>query len=294
MVSTASTSLPVERLVAALSSVGAREVYLAYDADEAGWRATARHADALKRAGVRVRSLHLPHGADLADLLARVPQADRAETLANALDAASDVETPASDADVCIADAGSRLLPAEALLSLPPPSYLIDHLLPENGLSVLYGPSGSGKTFLALDLALSAATGLPWLGRSVKRRTVIYVAAEGRGGLGARYRAWSVSRGRPDASGALFLPVAVNLLDAAEVRRLRDELTALPERPGLVVVDTMAERWSAEMRTPRRTSAGSSLQWMACPLTRRSSFITRERTARASAGPGRCARQRTS
>ena len=235
VVSTASTALPVERLVAALSSVGAREVYLAYDADEAGWRATARNADALKRAGMRVRSLRLPYGADLADLLARVPQADRAETLENALDAAGDVETPASDADD-----DSRLLTAEALLSLPPPSYLIDGLVPENGLSVLYGPSGSGKTFLALDLALSVATGLPWLGRSVKRRIVVYVAAEGRGGLGARYQAWSESRGWPDASGALFLPVAVNLLDAAEVRRLREELTALPDRPGLVVVDTMA------------------------------------------------------
>jgi hypothetical protein len=84
------------------------------------------------------------------------------------------------------------------------------------------------------------ASGLPWFGREVERRPVVYVAAEGRARLGARYRAWSASRGRPDVSGIWFLPEAVNLLDEPIVAKARRTLDALPERPGLLVIDTMA------------------------------------------------------
>ncbi len=133
-----------------------------------------------------------------------------------------------------------QLLTAEDLLALPAPSWLIDGLLPASGLSVLYGARKSGKSFVALDWALSVATGLPWLGHEVDRRPVVYVAAEGRAGLGARYRAWSKSHGGPDASGIRFLPETVNLRDRDQVERARSTLAALPERPGLIVVDTMA------------------------------------------------------
>ncbi len=41
---------------------------------------------------------------------------------------------------------------------------LVKGLLDQGALSVLYGPSNVGKTFVALDLALHVATGLPWSG----------------------------------------------------------------------------------------------------------------------------------
>lgn len=132
------------------------------------------------------------------------------------------------------------LLTAEGLLSLPEPSWLIDGLLPASGLSVLYGAAKTGKSFVALDWALCVACGLPWLGREVNQRPVLYIAAEGHAGLGARYRAWRESRGHPDAGDIFFLPSAVNLRDRKEVERARRTLASLPERPGLLVVDTMA------------------------------------------------------
>ena len=133
-----------------------------------------------------------------------------------------------------------RLLGFDDLRSLPDLSWLIDGLMPASGLSVLYGPSGSFKSFLALDWALCVATGLPWFGHTVEPRWVVYVAAEGRAGLKARTWAWWDARGRPDLSRIRWLPEAVNLRDHGQVDRARRTLASLPERPGLLVVDTMA------------------------------------------------------
>src|ERR1700730_3552707 len=67
---------------------------------------------------------------------------------------------------------------ADAALS-EPNNPLIDGLLDEGAMSVVYGDSNSGKTFVALDMAFCAATGRPWNGKKVKHSLVIYVAAEG-------------------------------------------------------------------------------------------------------------------
>jgi len=69
---------------------------------------------------------------------------------------------------------------------------------------------------------------------------VVYVAAEGRGGLKARAVAWWQANGRPDMSHAHFLPEAVNLLDARHVAAARSTIATLPQQPVMLVVDTMA------------------------------------------------------
>jgi len=132
------------------------------------------------------------------------------------------------------------LLDFADLLAMPDPTWLIDGLVPGSGLSVLYGAPAAGKSFIALDWALCVATGLPWHGHEVEQRWVVYVAAEGRGGLRARAKAWWESRGRPDMSRVRWLPEAVNLLETDQVERTRKTLASLPERPGLLVVDTAA------------------------------------------------------
>lgn len=133
-----------------------------------------------------------------------------------------------------------RLLSGPDLLAMPDPEWLIDGLLPASGLAALFGPPKSLKSFMAFSFAMSVATGRPWLGRKVKPRWVVYVAAEGWGGLKARYRAWMEENGWPDVERMRFLPEAVNLLDPALVEKVSRTLASLPEGPGLLVVDTMA------------------------------------------------------
>ena len=58
----------------------------------------------------------------------------------------------------------------------------------------LFGKPGVGKSFLALDLAMSAAAGVPWLGKTTKQGDVVYICAEGTTGLKHRVRAWRNQR----------------------------------------------------------------------------------------------------
>lgn len=229
------TSFPPDRLLNELREAGATHAVLALDADEAGRRATGAFSTALSAAGIKTSMIELPAGLDLADCLAAEELPGR--WLANAV-----LDAPlVGESELAAAPDGLlRLLTADDLLALPDPEWLIDGLVPASGLSLLYGRSGAGKSFLVLDWALCVATGLPWLGHEVKQRPVVYVAAEGRAGLAARYRAWAEAHGWPDTSLIRFLPEAVNLLDSDVVERVRRTLASLPDRPRLLVIDTMA------------------------------------------------------
>ena len=72
-----------------------------------------------------------------------------------------------------------QLLTPEELQGLPDLVWLIGGMLPQPCLAVLYGDPGCGKTFAALSMALAAASGRDWLGRSCATVSVLYIAAEG-------------------------------------------------------------------------------------------------------------------
>jgi|GEM_PF-5559124 len=67
--------------------------------------------------------------------------------------------------------------------------FLIEDLIGETGTTVLAGNQDSGKTFMAVDWAVHMAYGLPWMGRKVKQRPVIYYALEGSDGVRKRFAA---------------------------------------------------------------------------------------------------------
>ncbi len=136
-----------------------------------------------------------------------------------------------------------QLLSAVDVKDLPPPSYLIDPILPAGGLAVLFGRSSIGKTFVALDMALCVATGTDWLdGYPVKKGTAVYVMAEGTGGLGRRIRAWEIAHSIAINADARFVPEPVQLKDPQEVKKFIALLKQLPGDPApvLVVIDTLA------------------------------------------------------
>lgn len=135
-----------------------------------------------------------------------------------------------------------RLLTDADLAALPPPTYLIDGVLPATGNAMLYGPSGVGKSFLALDWALSIATGRnQWRGRRVRSGFVVYVAAEGTYGLNVRRQAWGIANGYKGAAGIRYVCDAVQLLDLMDAHALAAAVAAeSPEPPALIVLDTLA------------------------------------------------------
>lgn len=78
------------------------------------------------------------------------------------------------------------------LLSRPPAPWQVRGVLRETSVAMLYGRRGSYKSFVALDLGACIASGVPWQGHEVVQSgLVVYVAAEGGGGMVQRARAWA-------------------------------------------------------------------------------------------------------
>jgi len=136
-----------------------------------------------------------------------------------------------------------------ALRALPPVEWTIDGLIPRRALSALYGAPGAGKSFVALDMALSVATGRAWQGRAIEAGAALYIAGEGVSGMGARVRAWQAARGywRRDGADPAFhvLPLAVPLADADAIERLLATIDAIGERFEMIVIDTVARTLAA-------------------------------------------------
>jgi hypothetical protein len=120
----------------------------------------------------------------------------------------------------------------------------VEGLLIDGAMSVIYGESGCGKTFFALDLALHIAAGLPWRGREVERRGVLYLALEGSRGIRNRIAAFKSTASEADLPLA-YVPVAMNLLSpdgdtlrVVEAARAAAAHLAIPV--GFIVVDTLS------------------------------------------------------
>jgi RecA-family ATPase len=143
------------------------------------------------------------------------------------------------------ADSIFNLLDLDELEALPPPTWLIDGLISDHGLSIVYGDPGAGKSFVVLDMALRLSFGMDWHGTPTKRCGVLYIAGEGARGLGKRVKGWRREHGLEGADAPfLLLPVAVQLLDAKEREKLTRTIAAAIARAGfeigLVIVDTVS------------------------------------------------------
>ena len=143
---------------------------------------------------------------------------------------------PSTDKTPVLADI---LLTRSALLELPDPEPLIDDVLDQGTVALLYGMWGVGKSFIGFDWGASVATARPWQDRHTEQRRVLYMAAEGAYGLKGRTHAWEQGWHTKINDGTLdILPRPVNLTNTAEVRDLR----ALIDWGGysFIILDTLA------------------------------------------------------
>jgi hypothetical protein len=134
-----------------------------------------------------------------------------------------------------------QLLTMAELAEQPPPEWLIAQVFETGANVLLYGAPGEGKTFLALDWALSIATGTPWQGREVKQGPVVYIAGEGGTGILKRARAWAQHHGMSDIPEAFFMIEAPQLRgDGRDLELLLQRIAAANRRPKMIAIDTLA------------------------------------------------------
>lgn len=134
-----------------------------------------------------------------------------------------------------------RMFSPVRLSNLPPVKWLIPGLLPCEYFATCYGASRAFKSFLALDMALSISTGVPFHGRQVERAPVVYIAPEGFSGLNNRIEAWLRDR-KIDRADTDFWAIGegVNLMLKTDILDLVSDFVAMGMRPALVVFDTLA------------------------------------------------------
>jgi RecA-family ATPase len=128
----------------------------------------------------------------------------------------------------------------DELAHMPPKEALVKRWLDCSAMSVLYGDSGAGKTFLALDLCFHIAMGREWSGNKVRQGPVLYIAAEGGGGITKRLNALLKVHNLKGADIPLFVvPTDVDLCSAdADTTALVE--VAKQHKVEIIVVDTLS------------------------------------------------------
>ena len=123
-------------------------------------------------------------------------------------------------------------------------NWLVEGVLPEQAMGMMYGGSGTFKSFLALDAALHVVHGLPWLGRPTERGPALWIAAEGGTSFGHRVNAWHRARRLPVSRDLVCIPVAIDL--GNEAWRVVDAVqSTVGITPRLVVIDTLSQTYTA-------------------------------------------------
>lgn len=140
-----------------------------------------------------------------------------------------------------------------------PRPWAVKGIIPDTGTVCIFAPPNVGKTFLALNLAAHVAAGMPWFGRRVKPRDVVYVGLEGSGGLPGRLKALRIGCAETfgdsemeDLTGASpsgrrfeILRGGFSLLSPTDVDGLiamiKSDAEGKPMDRPLVIIDTLAQ-----------------------------------------------------
>lgn len=132
-----------------------------------------------------------------------------------------------------------KLVQVAEIARREPVEWIVEQLVPQAEIGMIYGPSGAGKSFLGLDLAFSVANGFTWFNRASKIGSVAWIAAEAAGSMRNRAKAYAQAHGVDlDKCDLWVVEQPLSLMSDEDA----DALThCLKEKePQLIVVDTLA------------------------------------------------------
>lgn len=133
------------------------------------------------------------------------------------------------------------------LLAHPRPiDWLVRGWLERNTTAALIAEPGRGKSFVALDMACCVALGKPWHGIRTKQARVLFLAGEGQAAMVRRACAWGIVYDDLIAAPLHLSSGGVALNDTDALAFMQAEIDAMPEPPGLVIVDTLQRGLSGD------------------------------------------------
>lgn len=133
-------------------------------------------------------------------------------------------------------------------VSVRPLAWLIHDFFELDSLVELFGEPESCKSLLAIDWALSIASGKSWKGHAVSQGAVFYIAGEGHNGLARRFHAWSKANNTPLENIPFYSSVGAGAFcsgeSARQVKRAVSDISKKTgEKPVLIVIDTLARNF---------------------------------------------------
>lgn len=118
-----------------------------------------------------------------------------------------------------------------------PPNYLVNHLLVENKVSMIFAEPGTIKSWTAIDIAACVSEGLPWLGeRTTAKGPALYVDFED--GEAEFHRRVHILTGRQERADLIYT-YAPGTISKPEWWKSLEKLT-ISQGIKFVVIDTMA------------------------------------------------------
>lgn len=128
--------------------------------------------------------------------------------------------------------------------SFVPPDELVEGLLVQGELAMIFGDSNSGKTFLMIDMAAAISRGTEWLGRKTERGVVVYLATESPASVRMRLQGYQIHND-VDLSNFAIVTTPVNLFDSDVdtnkiIQTIKKIESSRGEKVRLIVGDTLA------------------------------------------------------
>ena len=127
-------------------------------------------------------------------------------------------------------------------LKVQQPQWLIEGILEQDSLAIIFGASGTYKSFIAIDMGLSVACGKDYHGHATKQGTVIFIAGEGHVGFSRRTEGWFANYDIDKTAIPLFKSErAITLANdtMAEIFEFLDAVQKSDGKPDLIVLDTL-------------------------------------------------------
>ena len=132
------------------------------------------------------------------------------------------------------------LVPSSQLTAKPIQiKWLIENILEQGSLNLLFGEPGAGKSLLALDWAFCMAAGLGWCDCKTKQTDVVIIAGEGFAGMSRRLKALETKYQRVAPDRLFISKIPADFLDAQNITWLAETINATCPDPGLVIIDTL-------------------------------------------------------
>ena len=160
---------------------------------------------------------------------------------------------------------GKGGIPALTLMELRDQAHELDwvvkNMVPADSIGLIFGASQTFKSFIAIDMAMHVAHGLPWMGRRTKKGPVVIIAAEGGRGMWGRLCAWHKARKLPyEKAPVIVIPIPVDMVaDAGAVVAVVEAKLAAAglstDEPLLTIVDTLSQTFVGEENSANEVAA---------------------------------------